>query len=459
MAQVQAPAVEGASGPVDISDRIYTGDQSSNTITVIRPFDNTVLGTITLGDSRMTDVLGPQYLKAVNVHGLGFSRDGKYIVSISVTSNTVAVIRTLDNSIVSQTYAGRAVHEAFFAPDNRTVWVASRALQEVDIIDGLHGGVIDRVITADGPSKVLFSPDGRWAYVNHIRNATIDIIDVQKKKVVNQIIGLGDVFSSDMMLSADGRILWAVHKLAGKVTVMAINGGSGTVVTVMDIGIEPNHPNFIARDGTTYVYVTIAAMNETRVWKQDDPSEVPVPVGSVAMTGIEPHGLWPSPDNNWMYVVNEHSDTVDVINTANLTIAHTMNVGQEGQALIYVAGAVTSGNGTQNLGTQGLNKQSANVLVDVASSNINVTSSALITVRGLSGLDMFQVIGRAMKANATYTASAVHSASGVRIPLVDFSPTMPFPGGCETAPQVLAFFKFFNVYDVSSIQVNCTMAC
>jgi len=459
MAQVQAPAVQGVAGPIDPSDRIYTGDQSSNTVTVIRPFDNTVLGTITLGDPRMTDVLGPQYLKAVNVHGLGFSRDGKYIVSLSVTSNTVAVIRTLDNSIVSQTFAGRAVHEAFFAPDNRTVWVASRALQEVDLIDGLNGGIIGRISTADGPSKVLFSPNGDWAYVNHIRNATIDIIDVRQKKVVNQITGLGDVFSSDMMLSADGTILWAVHKLVGKVSVIEINGGTGKIVTVMDIGIEPNHPNFINRDNTTYAYVTIAAMNETRVWKQDDPSQFPVPVGSILMSGIEPHGLWPSPDNNWMYVVNEHSDTVDVINTANLTITHTLKVGQEGQALIYVAGAVTSGNGTQNLGTQGLNKQSANVLVEVPSANANVSSSALITIRGLSGLDMFQVIGRAMKANATYTASAVHSASGARIPLVDFSPTMPFPGGCETAPQVLAFFKFFDVYNANSIQVNCTVGC
>ena len=41
------------------------------------------------------------------------------------------------------------------------------------------------------------------------------------------------------------------------------------------------------------------------------------------MTGIEPHGIWCSPDNIRMYVVNEHSDTVDVIDTSSLEIVKT----------------------------------------------------------------------------------------------------------------------------------------
>jgi YVTN family beta-propeller protein len=104
IAQVQAPARAGVGAPVSAKDRIYTSDQTSNTITVINPSSNQVLGTISLGDVRMTDVIGPQYIKSVNSHGLGFSRDGKYIVSLSITTNTATVIRTIDNTIVSQTF-------------------------------------------------------------------------------------------------------------------------------------------------------------------------------------------------------------------------------------------------------------------------------------------------------------------------------------------------------------------
>ncbi|KAK4980842.1 hypothetical protein LTR66_009240 [Elasticomyces elasticus] len=203
LAKVQAPALPGAQ-PISSKDRIYTGDQSSNTITVINLATNEVLGTISLGDSRLTNLLNPQYLRSVNSHGLGFSRDGRFVVSISVASNSVNVIRTLDNSIVSQTYTDRAPHEAFFTADNRTVWVACRGTSFIDIIDGLAGGVVGRIKTAPGPSKVLFSPDGQTAYVNHILSPTITIIDVSTRTVVATMSDLADKFSSDMMISADG---------------------------------------------------------------------------------------------------------------------------------------------------------------------------------------------------------------------------------------------------------------
>ena len=156
-AHVQAPADANAGAPISSADRIYTGDQSSNTITVINPCSNEVLGTIAIGDNRLTDVIGPQYTRSVNSHGLGFSRDGKYIVSLSVTSNTVTVIRTNDNEVVSQTFTDRQPHEAFFAADNQTIWVGTRGVDHVSIVDGLNGGVIGTVPSYGGPSKYEFS--------------------------------------------------------------------------------------------------------------------------------------------------------------------------------------------------------------------------------------------------------------------------------------------------------------
>ncbi len=448
LAQIQAPALPGAP-PISLEDRIYTADQTSNTLTVISPATNEVLGTIALGDERLTDLLGPQYLKSINSHGLGFSRDGKYINSISVTSNTVTIIRTLDNSIVSQTYVDRAPHEGFFSADNRTVWVASRGTSLVDIVDGIDGGIVGRVKTAPGPSKVLFSPDGKLAYVNHIRSPTLDIIDVEKRQVIEQITGLADVFSSDMMLSADGNILWVAHKKVGKVSVIDLQ--QRKIVTFVDTGPETNHPNFIDLNNTTYVFITVAGLNETKVYRQDSPSQLPVYVDAVKSSGVQPHGLWPSPDNTRIFIVNEHSDTADVVDTSTLKVIHTMKVGQESQALVYVAGAVTSGNGTQNLGRQGLDLKVENRLIPMSN---QPNSSSLITVRAVSGLDMFQVIGSGLKVNTTYVASAsCLDCKGVRIPLLEFS-GMPTGHGCATAPQVLGFFKFFDVYDLKSVTVE-----
>lgn len=466
LAQIQAPALPDAP-PISSEDRIYTADQSSNTVTVISPSSNEVLGTIALGDSRLTELFNPQYLKSINSHGLGFSRDGKYIVSISVTSNTVNVIRTLDNSIVSQTYSDRAPHEAFFTADNRTVWVACRGTSFVDIIDGIAGGIIGRIETAPGPSKVLFSPDGRTAYVNHILSPTVTIINVANRTVVASISGLAGKFSSDMMLSADGMRLWVAHKMIGQTSIIDLS--TRAVVTFLPTGPETNHPNFAIVNNTTYGYVTVAAINATKVYKQDTPSTSPVFITAIPASGIEPHGLWPSPDNSRMYVVNEHSDTVDVIDTSTLSVIDTLSVGQEGQALVFVAGAVPASTSkstyTANLGRQGLSERVENVLTPVVSSATLSTSangSALITVRQLPGLDMLQIIGRHLRANVTYVVSASPTTDGgwndqIRIPLVDFNATVPDPMGCEVAPQVLAFTKVFGVYALESFRIEPKM--
>ncbi|KAJ4150265.1 hypothetical protein LMH87_011022 [Akanthomyces muscarius] len=465
-AQVQAPALAGAAQPISPADRIYTGDQSSNTITVIQPATGLVLGTISLGDTRLGGVLNPQYIRSVNAHGLGFSRDGRHIVSLSVTTNTATVIRTADNVIVSQTYTDRNPHEAFFAADNRTVWVGTRGVDSITVIDGLAGGVVARIPSPGGPSKVLFSPDGATAYANHINGSYVSIIDVASRRETATVTGLADKFSSDMMLSADGDRLWVAHKMVGKVSVVSLR--QRKVVAVLDTGGETNHPMFAVLNGTTHGFVTVAATNETKMYAQPDADQAPVYVGAIKASGIEPHGLWPSPDNTRLFVLNEHSDTVDEVDlTARPlpTVVRTLHVGQEGQALVYVANAVPHGNGTQNLGRQGLvETPAANKLVTLhgphnSGGGGQHAPSALVTVRQQGGLDMVQVIGRDLQLNTTYTVSATcHKCRGVQIPLVDFKPTVPTGTGCGSAPQVLAFVKFFGVYDLESLTLTKAVA-
>jgi YVTN family beta-propeller protein len=116
---VQAPALPGAQAISD-NDRVYTADQVSNTVSVIDPKTMTMLGTIALGQPRLApdaDVLGAMYDGEIDVHGLGFSRDGRWLDVIDVTSNAVHVIDTGTNKVVSTVYVGRAPHEGFFSPD------------------------------------------------------------------------------------------------------------------------------------------------------------------------------------------------------------------------------------------------------------------------------------------------------------------------------------------------------
>lgn len=156
-----------------------------------------------------------------------------------------------------------------------------------------------------------------------------------------------------------------------------------------------------------------------------------------------------------MYWVNEHSDTMDVVDTSSLEVIASIPVGQESQALVYVAGAVTNNaTGTEGLTQQGLGKRCENRLVSVTNST---TATALFTIRQLDGLDMVQIIGRTLLLNQTYVATAAcKSCNGGRLQLVSFKATQPMPNkeGCAVAPQVLSFLPFFENYDIESIQLE-----
>src|SRR5713226_3197464 len=58
------------------SDRVYTADQTSNTVSVIDPATNKLLGSIHLGED-VPAALSPLYRGELLVHGLGFSPDHK----------------------------------------------------------------------------------------------------------------------------------------------------------------------------------------------------------------------------------------------------------------------------------------------------------------------------------------------------------------------------------------------
>src|SRR5436309_13477544 len=79
-------------------DRVYTADQNSNTVSVIDPASNTLLGQIRLGNPR-PDILSPLYRGELNVHGLGFSPDHKPLVAVSTVTNPVTFIDTATTNV------------------------------------------------------------------------------------------------------------------------------------------------------------------------------------------------------------------------------------------------------------------------------------------------------------------------------------------------------------------------
>src|ERR671934_2759548 len=97
-AVVQAPALPGAQ-PISGRDRVYTADQTSNTVTVINPATDEVLGTLAMGAQRLDGLLGARYYGEMDTHGLGFSPDGSVLDVINVTTNSAVLVDAATNTI------------------------------------------------------------------------------------------------------------------------------------------------------------------------------------------------------------------------------------------------------------------------------------------------------------------------------------------------------------------------
>src|SRR5580658_3481108 len=150
--------------PISHHDRVYAGEQFSNTVSVIDPEDNKLLGVIRLGEPSPTN-FSPLYRGQVLVHGMGFSPDHRTIAVVSIGSNSVTFIDTTTNAVKHTTYVGRAPHEAFFTPDGSEVWVTVRGENYIAVLDGVTYEEKTRVILPAGPGMQIFSPDGQYGYV------------------------------------------------------------------------------------------------------------------------------------------------------------------------------------------------------------------------------------------------------------------------------------------------------
>jgi YVTN family beta-propeller protein len=311
------------------TDRVYTADQNTNTVSVFDPSSNRLLGQIVLGNQR-PDVLSPLYRGEINVHGLGFSPDHKTLIAISNGSNSVTFIDTATNKVKGKTYVGRSPHEGFFTANGKEVWVVVRGEDYISVIDPTTYKETRRIPTAVGPGMVQFMPDGKLAFAVSSFTPEVDVIDVRAHKVIKRIPVVSP-FSPFLQFTPDFREMWMTHKDVGKVT--RIDTRTLQVTGMIDTGFITNHLAFARTAGKTYAYVTVGGENVVKVYTTDKEAKL---VATIP-TGALPHGIWTSDDNSRVYVGLENGDGVDVVDPAtNKVVAH-MPGGQAPQALVYLS--------------------------------------------------------------------------------------------------------------------------
>lgn len=405
----------GAQAAPAPQDRVYTADQNTNTVSVIDPSTNTLLGQIRLGNAR-PDVLSPLYKGQINVHGLGFSPDHRTLVAVANGSNSVTFIDTATNKVKGVAYIGRSPHEGFFTRDGREVWAVVRGENHISVIDPATFKETRRIDTAPGPGMVLFHPDGKRAFVVSSFTPVVEVVDVRAHKVLRQIKVVSP-FSPFLQLTPDGGELWMTHKDVGKVT--RIDTATMEVKEVFDTGMITNHLAFAKTGAGTLAYVTIGGENVVKVFSTGSKAAqvASIPVGAL------PHGIWTSDDGSRVYVGLENGDAVDVIDTANNQVVARVPVGQAPQALVYLSRAVPAGEGVSNL-----SPRTNNDPVNIALRAVSGDAKGFVVARSLGVTDSLEVSLFKLKPKTVYSVYA----SGQQAPVALFE-TNPMGAANGTA--------------------------
>src|SRR5215471_15227753 len=399
--------------PISSRDRVYAADQTSNTVSVIDPSSNKLLGVIRLGDP-VPSALSALYKGQLLVHGLGYSPDSKTLAVVSIASNSVTLIDTATNKMQGTVYVGRSPHEPFFTPNGRELWVTVRGQDYVSVIDPKAMKEIRRIHLANGPGMTMFGPDGRYGFVCSSFTPELTVVDVKSHQIVKRL-PQASPFCPNIAVSPENDEVWITLKDVGKTQVFNAKPPFEQKA-LFETGPITNHVNFANNRNGKFAYITVGGTNEVKAFRRGGATPdlvATIPVGSL------PHGIWPSGDGSRVYVALENEGMAAAIDTVSNKVIATIPIGQTTQALVYVPGAVKEGTGTDNLMPLGQAANTARLRLTSAESTWP-NAQASVAINSLGLLDLVQIAASGLSPKTqyqVYLAESNHAPFGKLEPL------------------------------------------
>ena len=312
-AQREEPASAGD------NDRVLICNEDSNTLSVIDPTNNAVMGTINLTsfdeDSRppfrfVTGGVAPTHAAMINkplyhgaiaIHGAAPSPDSRLIATTGRGTSNVYLIDTEKLEVIGNTpnpqakegtnpqrlssgiLVGREPHEPTFTRNGKELWVTVRGENRVAIVDverakkqsagAAANAVRGYLDTGNGPAQVWFSADGTLAFVVSQKESRLDVFEVRAdgqgfsrpRRATTVDIKAQDPFGFTPFekTSPDGKEIWLSHKLADSVSAWSV-AASPKLLDHVALGdkARPNHVEFVENKNGEAVYVSLGRVDD-----------------------------------------------------------------------------------------------------------------------------------------------------------------------------------------------------
>ena len=274
----------------------YTVNAASNTVSVIDTASNKVISTVSVpGAARVAVTPDGRHAYVTSCPDCGPTSQG-----------SVSVIETATNKVTATFPAGLGPFGVASSPDGRYIYVTDRNSGSISVINTTNNTVIATIRVGTFPTAVAVSPDGRYVYVTNASGPTVSVIDTHNNTVTATISAGSGAFS--VAVSPDGRHTY-VTDLHNSVAV--IDTTSNTVTTTIPIGQGGSRTFAVTvSPNGRHAYVTNNTSNTVSVI--DTASNM---VTSTISVQAAPTGVAVTPDGQHGYITNHDSNTVSVIYT------------------------------------------------------------------------------------------------------------------------------------------------
>jgi YVTN family beta-propeller protein len=272
--------------------KAYVGNFKDNTVSVIDTAAGAVVATVPVG-------AGPD--------GIAITPDGKTVFVSGASASTVAVIDATTDKVVQTIEIGKGPQGLAMTADGRILLVAVNGDDRVAIVDTSTRAIIGTVAVTK-PHTIAIRADGKQAYVSSQEPGHFALVafDLATRAVVATVPL--DKPPRDLEFGYDGKALY--FTLAGVAAVQVLDPQANKVVQEIPTGASPHIANYFA--GTSAGVVVVQGPGELLLF---DPATNKA-IRSIAV-GKQPHWVDAADGGKKMYVTNEGSNDVTVIDLSN----------------------------------------------------------------------------------------------------------------------------------------------
>lgn len=301
-AETQAAAAPAAAGGP--TGRVFVTNEKGNSVSVIDPATNAVIGTIDVG---------------IQPRGIGKSPDGSEIYVALGEEGKIAVIDPKEMKLVRKFDSGPDP-EAFGVHPDGNIYISMENDAKAAVYNPKTGEQIALVDVGLEPEGVAVSPDGSKVIVTSESTNMLHVISVPDHKLVaNILVGSRPRAAT---FSKDGKWAYASAEIGGEVK--RVDMTTYKVDKVTSIGEEDAKPKdvMLSNDQKT-LYVAGGRANKIFLFDAESMElKSSIPVGNRVW------GLALSKDGSRLYTTDGGSDQISVIDTAKNEVIATIPVGK-----------------------------------------------------------------------------------------------------------------------------------